>query len=904
MVNAFKNFKVGTRILIGYVIALLLMAVVIIIAIVRIQEINDTVTTLAEGLATEQHLADRVVENVWATHFYALQYMDQQNSIDLERYQAEYDNFTSLLQIADQRITTQERLTHLENIRSGIQTYGEDFSRVIGLITTRNRELLVNLDQQGRLAEIKLEQIRANSFFADDPVTSYQAGNAQRALLLMRVAAFQFLESGDAYWIDEFNRAYESAQVSFQKLDEATQSRIYRELANDAEAAVGTYVRSFAEVQDNYSQQEEIVTSRLNVLGPIIRGEGAAIAADVAIDFQAAASTTQALAAQTQSLLLLTMGVAILTALGSGVIISRSITIPLEKVTEVARQIADLDLRKLTSEMGAIAQGDLTRDLTITTQALSIHSGDEIGQMARAFDAIIQQLQKTGAAFSEMTTNLRTLTEHNTRLFELAQAARLNAEAASQAKSNFLANMSHELRTPLNAILGYAQILRLERNLPASHLSGLTVIKESGRHLLTLINDILDLAKIEAGKVTLQPTAVHFPTLIESVARMMQLRAWEKGIVFEYQLGANLPSGVEVDEKRLRQVLINLLSNAIKFTPGGTVTLQAYALETPEPAALNSRFHAAKSPIRIAISDTGIGIQPDQVSRIFEPFEQLTTDSLTVEGTGLGLPISQRLVQAMGSSIQVESALGKGSVFWFDLLLPVIETESPAKPLSLHRPVGYSGVRQIILIIDDEYNTLSLLADFLRLLGFETLTAKNNQKSITQALQLRPNLIFIAFDPTLTASNNAPLVTEIRQLGGSSEINIIGILPGQGLYGTADYGCDGYLTTPIDFDTLTDLLGQCLRLTWLFREGPALATQGTPVSGQVPQLIAPSQDDLNDLYDLAMKGNMPGIAKRAAEIAHQNNESQLFAQLLQKFAKAYDEESVLSLLQQNLNRES
>ena len=271
MVNTFNNYKVGTKILTGYVIALALMAAVIIVAIVRIRQINETVINLAEGLAAEQHLADQVVANVWATHFYALQYMDQQNPADLGRYRAEYAKFDQLLSVADQRISKEERLAHLATIKSDIQTYGDDFSEVIGLLTTRNRDLLVDLDQQGRLAEIKLEQIRANSFFADDTVTSYQAGNVQRALLLMRVAAFQYLESGDPYWVDEFNRTHESAQTSFQKLDEAIQSQLYQELADDAESAVDTYARSFGQIQENYTQQQTIISDRLNVVGPAIR---------------------------------------------------------------------------------------------------------------------------------------------------------------------------------------------------------------------------------------------------------------------------------------------------------------------------------------------------------------------------------------------------------------------------------------------------------------------------------------------------------------------------------------------------------------------------------------------------------------------------------------------------------
>ncbi len=761
MFKYFYNFKVGTKIFIGYVIALSLMALVIIVALLRINQINETVVELAENLATEQHLADQVVASVWATHFYALQYMDQQNPVDLERYRAEYDHFDELISLSEPIISNHRRLLYLDEIKNGIQSYGDDFNLVSELLETRDQNLLVDLDKQGRLAEIKLEQIRANSFFSNDTETSYQAGNAQRALLLMRVAAFQYLESGDPYWIDEFNRWHANFQTSFSKLGKAIESPVYGTMAQDAQTAVDTYAQSFVAIQENYSQQQEIVGDRLNVVGPMIREAGAAISSNVATDFQTAAATTQTQATQTQWLLLFTMGLAIFTALGSGLLISRSITNPLGRVTDIARQVANLDLRQLTSEMGAVAQGDLTRHLTITTRALSIHSEDEIGQLARAFNAIIRQVRKAGSTFSEMAANLRILTERNARLFTEAQTARQKAEAASQAKSNFLANMSHELRTPLNAILGYTQILKRDQRLPSLANEGLDVIDESGRHLLTLINDILDLAKIETGKLWLQPTPVHLPTFLDGVVSMMQLRAKEKGLEFIDERSTHLPSGIEVDEKRLRQVLINLLSNAINFTAEGTILFRTQILKNQTAALQTNGELKPTKRIRFTISDTGIGINPTNFSLIFQPFEQLSSDLSSVDGTGLGLPISQQLIQAMGSEIQLESKEGSGSAFWFDLTLPVIE-------------------------IEQSFN-----------------------------LEHTPH--------------------------------IIGVNPAESNFANG-------------------------------------------------QLISPLESDLNELYDLAMKGNMPGIYERALDLEKNNPDYHPFTQKLQILAKAYDEDKVLNFL--------
>jgi signal transduction histidine kinase len=314
-------------------------------------------------------------------------------------------------------------------------------------------------------------------------------------------------------------------------------------------------------------------------------------------------------------------------------------------------------VRNLTETAERVASGDLHFHA-------SVESGDEIGQLADTFNLMTGQLRQTITRLENQTRQL--------------EALKQVAEAANLAKSEFIANMSHELRTPLNAILGYAQILGRDEKLNEPQAKAVNIIHSSGEHLLTLINDILDLSKIEAHKMELQPADFHLPGFLEVIISMFQIRAQQKGgITFTYEQVTQLPAIIHADEKRLRQILINLVGNAIKFTDRGEVIFRVGLIDplsrvfiTPKTEMLaNMPCH-----IRFEVIDTGIGIQADKLEQIFLPFEQVSDPHHRAEGAGLGLTITKNLVEAMKGCLSVESELGRGSLFRLELELQVVLT--------------------------------------------------------------------------------------------------------------------------------------------------------------------------------------------------------------------------------------
>ncbi|BAY09679.1 PAS domain S-box protein [Calothrix sp. NIES-2098] len=530
---------------------------------------------------------------------------------------------------------------------------------------------------------------------------------------------------------------------------------------------------------------------------------------------------------------------------------------------EVAREIMDKDRQIITTGMTEsyeedVYQGELRGTFLTTKGPWRDIQGNILGIVATTRD--ISDRKQSEIALAK---------------------AKEAAEAASYAKSEFLANMSHELRTPLNGILGYAQILQRSKNLQAEERSRIDVIYQCGSHLLTLINDILDLSKIEAQKVELMPSDFHFPAFLQGVAEMCRIRAELKNIKFQYQLAAELPIGIRADEKRLRQVLINLLSNAIKFTDTGSVTFTI--------------SYACEGRIRFEIRDTGIGIPQDKLQAIFQPFEQAGDSRRQTEGTGLGLAISQRIVELMGSTIYVQSEMGVGSIFWFDANLPEAdEWVKTSQADDKGQIIGIKDWHPKVLIVDDKWANRSVIANLLSPIGFEIEEAFNGEEGWQKLAEFQPDLVLT--DLLMPELDGFGLIERIRKSEAFKDIPII--VSSASVFETDQHrslevGGNDFLPKPIQAIDLFQKLRKHLHLEWLYEE----QNDVSQLEPENTDLVAPPPAEIETLYELVMKGNFKGIIKQAALLAEMDEKYIPFANKLHELAKGFQDKDILALIQ-------
>jgi len=461
------------------------------------------------------------------------------------------------------------------------------------------------------------------------------------------------------------------------------------------------------------------------------------------------------------------------------------------------------------------------------------------------------------------------------------KAAKEAAEDADRAKSEFLANMSHELRTPLNGILGYAQIMHRAVDLN-EHRQGVEVIEQAGSHLLTLINDILDLAKIEARKMELCPTDFHFPSFLTGVAEIARVRAGNKAIALNFLPPENLPTGVIADEKRLRQVLLNLLGNAIKFTDTGSVTFKVEASIAGNKTA----------KIRFTVEDTGVGMTPEQLEKIFLPFEQVGATSRRAEGTGLGLTISNQIVTMMGSEIHASSILGSGSRFWFEVDLPLADDWANSATLSeAGKIIGYTGEPKKVLIVDDKDVNRLLIMEVLKSLGFSIAEAENGREGLKHLAQFRPDLIIT--DIVMPEMDGYELVRTIRE-SYSQDLPVIASSASVSLVDRTlaiAAGCNDFLEKPVDLEKLLIPLQKYLNLQWIYEEGK------TETQAEKGEIIFPTLEELQTLYHAAKIGDIMGVVEEATRLAEIKPKYRAFSDRILTLAAEFEDRAIVKLIE-------
>ena len=457
-----------------------------------------------------------------------------------------------------------------------------------------------------------------------------------------------------------------------------------------------------------------------------------------------------------------------------------------------------------------------------------------------------RQLLRRNAALETLVT-ART-GELRGREAELVRA-RDDADAANRAKSAFLANMSHELRTPLNAILGYSQIMAKHADLPHRTREQVQVIHQSGEHLLSLINEVLDLSKIEAGKLTLAPSDFSLDQLVANAAAAFRPRVAEKGLAFRQTLAPGLPGVVRADLNRLRQVLFNLLGNAVKFTRSGTVWLDVRAAEGGR--------------VRFEVGDTGVGIADDQLHSIFLAFHQTGESALASQGTGLGLAISQRLVGLMGGEIRVESTPGRGSRFWFDLplaagdaaaLAPTVGKDAGAERYPV---TGYEGTPRRLLVVDDQPENRRVLRDFLQPLGFEIEEAADSAGCLAACARRWPDAVLL--DLRLgDRVDGFEVARALRTRAAGRPLGVIAVSASvfeDARHEAVASGCDDFLPKPFEESRLLGTLSHVLGLRWTRAGGESTP----PVANED---AAPPAEEVEALLALSLQGDVVGLRER------------------------------------------
>ncbi len=581
-----------------------------------------------------------------------------------------------------------------------------------------------------------------------------------------------------------------------------------------------------------------------------------------------------------------------------------------------------LERAKVTDSFGYLLKPFRERDLYSAIEiAMYKHQMEQqLRETNVRLEQEIKQRTKREQELEQYRRHLEQLVEERTQTLEDLNT---QLQQASRHKDEFLANMSHELRTPLNAILGYAQILKDERDLSERHLHGLEIIRSSGQHLLTLINEILDLSKIEAGHFELEEDEFPLPSFLEDIANMIKIRVEQKGLSFCYDAAPHLPARIYTDEKRLREILINLLDNAVKYTQEGSVMFRVSARRegvmedqshgkepSPKPS---SPLHHSTTPtlLRFEVEDTGIGIAAEQIQDIFAPFHQVgARQQRAIEGTGLGLAITSKLVRLFGGELEVTSTPGAGSTFWFKIQVPAAEAEEPQTLPSFHDVSGYTGKRRTVLVADDNEHNRTMLLQMLFPLGFHVIEAQDGKQCVEKTLSYTPDIILL--DLRMPVMDGYDAVKTIRDLIEQNPqlaahppfiIAVSASVFEKTRQKAREAGFDDFLNKPFQREQLLTILHASLHFDWKYanrngefheRECPS-----APDERSLPteNLLLPPEEDIEKLKILASKSRMKPLLQHLAELEERDPRYRQFVHEMRKLTKTYQTDEIVKQIQ-------